>query len=167
MWWLLRSSDGTISGFQFGNSTDKPVPDDYTGDGKTDMAFWRPSTGEWFVQRSEDFNFYSFQFGQSGDIPISADFFGDKRADYVIYRNGAWYVHNVDFGVITLHLGTAGDIPVPADYDGDSKADIAVFRPLEELPGEPTREGIWKFVNRDVQFGIRTDIPIPGFLVVQ
>ena len=50
-------------------ATDKIMPGDFTGDGKTDIAFWRETTGEWFVLRSEDFSFYSFPFGSTGDIP--------------------------------------------------------------------------------------------------
>ena len=51
-WWYLRSSDSQNRAFQFGASTDKPVPADYSGDGKYDGAFFRPSTGEWFITRS-------------------------------------------------------------------------------------------------------------------
>ena len=48
--------------------TDKPVSGDYTGDGKADIAFFRPSTGFWFILRSEDNSFFSFPFGTLGDI---------------------------------------------------------------------------------------------------
>jgi len=158
-------------------ATVKPVPDDYTGDGKADMAFWRPSTGFWFVLRSENFSFYSFPFGQNGDIPTSADFNGDNRADYVIYREGVgcgnphcntWYIQYSSSSATTIHqLGMSGDIPVPADYDGDGLADLATFRPIEQIPGETAKEGYWYFVNTSVKFGNKDDIPIPGFLVVQ
>ena len=167
VWWIRRSSDGNTVAFQFGTSSDKPVPADFTGDEKADAAFWRPSTGEWFVLRSENSTFYSFPFGQNGDIPTSADFFGDRRADYVIYRSGIWYIYTSDVGYTYHTLGIAGDIPVPADYDGDGKADLATFRPIEQIPGEPDKEGYWYFVNTNVKFGNKDDIPIPGFLVAQ
>ncbi|MBA2735468.1 MAG: hypothetical protein H0U50_01645 [Pyrinomonadaceae bacterium] len=77
--------------FQFGSSSDKIVPADFTGDGKPDIAFWRPSTGFWFVLRSEDNSFYSFPFGTNDDVPAPANYDGDGK----------------DF--------------VPADYYGDNK----------------------------------------------
>ena len=45
------------------------VKENYTGDGKSDVALWRPSTGEWFILRSEDYSYYSTAFGVTGDIP--------------------------------------------------------------------------------------------------
>ena len=87
----MKSSTGGNAAVQFGSNTDKLAPVDFTGDGKTDVAFWRPSTGQWFVLRSEDSSFYAFPFGSNGDIPMPADFDGDGKADLVACASNSVY----------------------------------------------------------------------------
>ena len=69
-WLISRSSTGLVCATQFGSITDRIVPGDYIGDGKADIAVWRPASGEWFVLRSEDFSFFAFPFGSNGDLPV-------------------------------------------------------------------------------------------------
>ena len=80
--WLIRLS--TLAGLtsrviQWGNAGDQPVPGDYTGDGKTDIAVWQnsqPNEGIWLILTSES-NYTvaeARQFGLNGDIPH-----GDRR----------------------------------------------------------------------------------------
>jgi hypothetical protein len=130
-WWYQRSSDGGNRAFVFGTDADRIAPADFTGDGKTDIAFFRPASGQWFVLRSEDSSFYSFPFGVNGDYTIPADFDADGKADPAVFRpaSATWYVNKSTGGTDIIGFGLAGDVPVAADYDGDAKADLAIYRP--------------------------------------
>ncbi len=58
------------SGFQFGIAEDLPSPADFDGDGRADIAVFRPSTGTWWQIRSSNNQVLVTQFGLSGDVPI-------------------------------------------------------------------------------------------------
>jgi FG-GAP-like repeat len=104
--------------FIFGNSADRPVPGDYTGDGKADVAIWRPSTGEWFVLRSENNSYYSFPFGLPSDVPAPGDYDGDGKSDAAVFRpsNSVWYLQRSTSGFTAVQFGLSGDIPAPSAF---------------------------------------------------
>jgi len=59
----MRSRDG-FTAAQFGISIDKPVPADYDGDGRADIAVFREGT--WYLQRSTQ-GFTGVSFGNPTD----------------------------------------------------------------------------------------------------
>ena len=79
-------------------------PADYNGDGTTDIAVFRPSSGTWFVN-----GIGNTAWGKSGDVAAPADYNGDGSADIAVFRpsSGTWFVN----GVGTTAWGKNGDIP--------------------------------------------------------
>ena len=52
LWYAPSSSGAGPFQIYFGATTDVPVPGDYDGDGRTDAAIFRPSTGLWYGPRT-------------------------------------------------------------------------------------------------------------------
>lgn len=162
VWYIQKSSNGSVQVTSFGLAGDKPVQGDYDGDGKTDIAVWRESNRVWYVLRSSDGNFSAYQFGAAGDRALAGDYDGDGRFDYAIWRpsTGVWYILQSTNGeAMITSFGLNGDTPLVGDFDGDKRADISVFRPSS---------GVWYYLNSSNgsfgyrSWGLSSDKPVPG-----
>jgi hypothetical protein len=102
MWSVLLS--GRVSGSEYttalvasaGGSGWMPVPADYDGDGRADIAVYNVTTGLWHVfESSTDYmTTLDVGWGGTGYAPIKGDLDGDGKADLALYvqSTGAWYI---------------------------------------------------------------------------
>jgi hypothetical protein len=92
---------------------------------ETDIAVYRPTTGEWFLRLSSlgyavGQGNWTYQWGVAGDLPIKGDFDGDARAEIAVFRpsTAEWFFRLSTFnyaigqGNWTYQWGGPGDLPM-------------------------------------------------------
>lgn len=170
-WFFNTSTNGLTVHYAWGIATDFFVPEDYDGDGKTDVAVWRGSTGEFYILQSMGNTLRQEQFGQSGDDPtVVGDYNNDNKADLAVYRSGqnagdpsTWFYRTTPNGSVTfVPWGQNGDFPAPGDYDGDGSNDFVIQRNNGGGQG-----AFWKRLATGatppvIIFGTPTDVIVPG-----
>ena len=73
--WILRNS--------WGPRGDYIAVGDYNGDGRDQIAVWRPVDGNWYILNHNQ-TAEVVQWGLPGDIPVPGDFNGDGKTDPAI-----------------------------------------------------------------------------------
>ena len=142
-WYIVHGKDLNESQFNLASSLHLnhngsdlliPIPADYDGDSKTDIALFNRSEGTWHILNSSNSTEKNQVWCKPlGEVPIPADTDGDSKSDYSCYdsvKNGAWpdlisstnEYRSHTFGI------TSTDIPAHIDIDGDKKADYAIYR---------------------------------------
>ncbi len=126
---------------------------DYNGDGKADIAIFRPASGLWSIR-----GITRVYFGSSSDLPVSGDYTGNGTTNIALFRpsTGMWAVR--DFPTVgytgRAYFGSSSDAPVPGDYNGNGTVQIAIFR---ESSGLWAADGMPR-----TYFGTNGDTPVPG-----
>lgn len=115
-----------------------PIPSDYDGDSKTDIALFNPITREWSIIQSSTSQISRYRWGNEiGELPLPADLDGDTKTDISVYNSisqssfpsllSSTNYQFSNIGTITSPI----DITAYSDIDGDNKADYIIFKPHE------------------------------------
>lgn len=110
------------------------APNDFDGDGRSDVAVYWPETGQWFIRKSSDGQLFSgnaISWGWSEAAPVTGDFDGDGYADVAVFNashsdGSNFYIDYSAGGADMVHFSGLR-YAVVGDYDGDGVTDVGVF----------------------------------------
>jgi hypothetical protein len=162
-YYILLSSNGQVHAQSWGRVGDFFAIADYNGNGRDQIAVWRPEDGNWYIL-DELGRAFVYQWGLPGDIPVPADFTGDGTINLAVWRpsTGMWWVRHQtdsDFSFSGQQWGLPGDIPVAGWIGEDGVSKHTVWRPSNGT--WYVYDGVTKGVTIQ-QWGFPGDIPIVG-----
>ena len=182
-WYIRLSSNNTarvinygITGADANAFYDAPIPADYDGDGKADLAVYRfgtPPDNNFIVLESSTGNSRYTQWGNfTTDYILPGDYDGDGKADYAVGRTGAtnasplvWWILFANGTQRTQTFGNTADLPAQGDYDGDGKTDIAIYRQGATTGAQSNYWVYNSFTNTTsvTPWGVRPDFSVNTF----
>ena len=122
----------------YGDGSVTPVPADYDGDGRADIAI-KTTAGEWLIDYSNDFG-----KPECASRPCFGAWNLMLKGSQAIYGGSEW-------------------TPVPADYDGDCKADLAMKSIYGDWFIDYASNGYGRWdVTLINKYGDSNWVPIPG-----
>lgn len=132
---------------------------DFDGDGKSDVAVYRPSNGYWYLfQSTAGMSFV--QWGLPGDVPAAMQFDTDGKTDIGVFRTGVYHMNTSMTGYkVAGFAGVAGDRPAMGEFDNTNNFG------REDIMTLGMRDGVMKWLA-DQQYvaagQLATDKPIIG-----
>ena len=151
VWYIRQSSNNAVSEVAFGTEDAIPSIGDFDGDGRDNLAYFRPSLSQ-FVYRRENGSNQAVSIGRSGDLPIPCDYDGDGDDDIGLYDGqGNWSFYS-NGRHSSLSFGTTGDVGLAGYRSSETVCEPMVYRPSD---------GRW-FARSGllVQFGAAFDTPL-------
>ncbi len=173
--YIINSSNNTIRIEPWGTRADVgTIPGDYDGDGKADLAVWRPgaTTGAqstFYVKKSSDGGMMAAEWGIRFDRPVLGDFDGDGKKDLSVARvntvtgeSALYTIRSSDGSFDITSLPYPFQLIVPGDYDGDGTTDIAMIKnSVSDMLWTITRSS--DGVTESIRAGVwSTDAPVQG-----
>jgi hypothetical protein len=144
---------GVIGTFPYPGAVGRPIPADYDGDGKADLATYDSGSSNYYIRYSSNgqtkqyasfFDQASSQYLPAG-LELPGDYDGDGKVDPAtayVSSDGVYTYYNVVYqssvqgrplrNSFAAYAGSPIQSflsPLSGDFDGDGKSDIAIFYP--------------------------------------
>lgn len=157
--YVLNSSNFSVSYYSWGLPNDISITEDYDGDARDDIAVYRQSNRTFYVLRSGDGSVQTFA-GLPDGSPVAGDFDGDGKGDFTAIRFGGWTTarSSQNYQTEVIASTSVDDIAAPCDYFGDGTDGPSSFTPST---------GEWRIrrftgASTSIPWGVAGDVPTPG-----